>query len=115
MIYDKKSFKKNKNPKISVIITVHNGEAFMKQVIRVVQNQDFHDVEIIIVEDASKDKSVQIVKELMKEDPRIVFLENQGNRGYLYSLKKGIVNSKGKYITILDVDDYYFSIIGRLI
>lgn len=107
LIYDKKSFKKNKNPKISVIITVHNGEAFMKQVIRVVQNQDFHDVEIIIVEDASKDKSVQIVKELMKEDPRIVFLENQGNRGYLYSLKKGIVNSKGKYITILDVDDYF--------
>ena len=43
----------------------------------------------------------------MNEDPRIVLLSNNENRGNLYSLKRSILNAKGKYITILDVDDYF--------
>ena len=74
---------------------------------RNVQNQDFQYIEMIIIEDDSKDASVKIIKELMKEDPRIVFLQNEGNRGYLYTMIKGVLNSKGKYILILDVDDFF--------
>ena len=43
----------------------------------------------------------------MKEDPRIILISNDRNRGYLYSLINGVLNSKGKYITILDVDDLF--------
>ena len=107
LIYNKKRFKKSKNPKISIVITVHNAEAFIKSAVRNVQNQDFQDIEMIIIEDYSKDASVKIIKELMKEDPRIVFLQNEGNRGYLYTMIKGVLNSKGKYILILDVDDFF--------
>lgn len=107
LIYDNKIFKKSKKPKISAIITVFNGEPFIKKAIRAVQNQDLLDIEIIVVEDGSKDKSLEIIKELMNEDPRIVLLSNNENRGNLYSLKRSILTVKGKYIIILDVDDYF--------
>ena len=105
-LYDYKKFKKMENPKISVIITVYNGEAFIKNGVRSVQNQDFHDIEIIIVEDKSEDKSIQIIKELMNEDPRIILIENEENRGILFSIVKGVLNAKGKYIKTIDVDDF---------
>ena len=107
LIYDNKKFKKIKKPKISIVITIHNGEAFIISATRCVQNQDFHDIEIIFVEDESKDGSVKIIKELMKEDPRIILLENERNRGYLYSMIKGVLNAKGKYVMILDIDDFF--------
>ena len=107
LLYDNKKFKKNENPKISIIITVHNGQAFIQSALRSIQNQDFQDIEIIIVDDDSKDDSLKIIKELTKEDPRIILISNDRNRGYLYSLINGVLNSKGKYITILDVDDLF--------
>ena len=109
-LYDIKKFKKNENPKISVIITIHNAQAFIKSALRCVQNQDFQDIEIIMVEDDSADDSVKIIKEFMKEDPRIRLIYNdreKGNRGYLYTIINGVLNAKGKYVMILDVDDLF--------
>ena len=105
-IYDNKQFKKSNNPKISIVTSVHSGEAFIINAIRSVQNQDLHDIEIIIVEDGSEDNSLQIIKDLVKEDPRIILLENDHNRGILYSIFKGVMNAKGKYILKLDADDF---------
>lgn len=107
LVYDYKNFEKNENPKISIITTIHNGESFIKALIRNIQNQDFHDIEIIIVEDDSKDGSVKIIKELMKEDPRIILIENNGNKGYLTSVVNGGLKIKGKYVTTIDVDDLF--------
>ena len=106
-LYDNKKFKKNENPKISIIITVHNGQAFIRSALRSIQNQNLQDIEIIIVDDDLKDDSVKIIKELTKEDPRIILISNDRNRGYLYSLINGVLNSKGKYATFLDVDDLF--------
>ena len=109
-LYDNKKFKKNKNPKISIVITIHNAHAFIKSALRCVQNQDFQDIEIIMVEDDSKDDSVKIIKEFMREDPRIRLIYNdrkKGNRGYLYTMINGVLNAKGKYVLILDVDDLF--------
>lgn len=107
LITDKQFFKKTDTPKISIVITVYNGELFIRQSVRSIQNQNFTDVEIIIVDDSSKDNSVPVIKGLMKEDPRIILLTNKENKGMLYSRARGILNSKGKYILILDVDDMY--------
>ena len=46
----------------------------------------------MIVEDKSKDKTLQIIQELMKEDPRIILIKNEENRGILYSTIKGVLN-----------------------
>ena len=79
----------------------------LKTALLSVQNQDFTEIEIIIIDDYSEDGSVKLIKELMSEDPRIVFLQNDKNRGALYTKLKGILNAKGKYAMLLDVDDLY--------
>lgn len=104
-----KIFSKNHNPEISIVISVFNGEPYLKTALRSIQNQDFNNIEIIIVDDFSKDNSINLIKSLMKEDHRIIFLNNKENKGSLYTKIKGIFNSKGKYILTLDVDDLYTS------
>ena len=60
------------NPKISIIISVFNGEAFLRTALLSIQNQNFKDIEIIMIDDGSQDNSVNLIKELMKTEPRIV-------------------------------------------
>ena len=62
------------NPKISIIISVFNGEAFLRTALLSIQNQDFKDIEIIMIDDGSQDNSVNLIKELMKTEPRIVLI-----------------------------------------
>ena len=107
LIYGNKDFKTKRNPKISVILSVRNGEAFIRAAVRSIQNQDLNDVEIIIVDDASEDKSVEVIKNLMEEDGRIIFMQNKENKGILYTRAKGILEARGKYMLILDVDDLF--------
>ena len=63
-----------KSPKISVVITVYNGESYLKTTILSVQNQDFKDIEILMIDDGSKDNSVEVIKDLMAKDNRIILL-----------------------------------------
>ena len=95
------------NPKISVIIAVYNGEGFLRTTILSIQNQDFKDIEIVMVDDGSLDNSVKLIKELMLKEPRIVLYINEKNRGIIYSKTKAINKARGKYILILDEDDIY--------
>ena len=74
---------------------------------RSVQNQNFSNIKIIIVDDGSMDNSIKIIKELMKEDDWIKLISNFENRGTLYSKRRGILNAKGKYVMTLDHDDLY--------
>ena len=72
---------------------------------RSVQNQNFSNIEIIIIDDGSMDNSIKVIKELMKEDDRIKLIRNFENRGTLYSKARGILNAKGKYVMTVDHDD----------
>ena len=60
-LINKKFIKKVNEPKISVTITNYNGEGFLKKAIRSVQNQNFKEIEIIIIDDFSKDNSLKII------------------------------------------------------
>ena len=95
----------SKNPKISIVISVYNGEAYLKTAVLSIQNQDFKDIEIVMIDDGSKDNSVNLIKELMKIEPRIVLYENGENKGALYTKSRGVLISKGKYIIVMDEDD----------
>ena len=64
------TFEKSKNPKISIVISVYNGEAYLKTALLSIQKQNFKDIEIIMVDDCSKDKSINLIKELMINDKR---------------------------------------------
>ena len=95
------------NIKVSAIIPVYNCEKYIKNVLRSIQNQNMVEIEIILVNDFSKDKSLEIITELQKEDSRIKIINNLKNRGTLYSRCIGVLESKGKYIFPLDNDDMF--------
>jgi glycosyltransferase involved in cell wall biosynthesis len=97
----------SKNPKISIVISVYNSEGFLKTALTSIQNQDFKDIEIIMIDDCSKDNSISLIKDLMKNDQRIILLQNKENRGCLYTKAQGVLHAKAKYVMTLDSDDIY--------
>ena len=64
-------FYRAEEPKISIVFPMYNAEGYIENGIYAIENQDLKDIEIIIIDDKSKDNSVEIVKQLMKKDPRI--------------------------------------------
>ena len=94
-------------PKITALITSHNSENFISTAIRSVQNQDFNDIEILIIDDCSSDKTVEIIKTMKIKDKRIKLIQNKVNKGILYSKSLGVLKSNGKYIMFLDSDDLF--------
>ncbi|MBE5740945.1 MAG: glycosyltransferase family 2 protein [Clostridiales bacterium] len=91
----------------SVVITVYNAEKFIEQTVRSVMNQTVKNIEIICVNDCSKDNSVEIIKRLMTEDSRIVLLENDTNLKVSQTRNKGIQYSHANWIALLDSDDMW--------
>lgn len=90
---------------ISVIIPAYNAEKYIKRCIESVQNQTMKQIEIIVVNDGSKDSTLKIVQELAENDLRIKVI-NQENLGVSQARNKGILYSKFKYIALLDSDDW---------
>lgn len=90
-------------PTITVLTTVYNGSLYLEKTIESILNQTFSDFDFLIIDDASTDNSVEIIKSY--NDHRIVFIQNSKNIGQLASLNKGLKIAKGKYIARLDQDD----------
>ena len=100
-----KKFFKITNPKISLIITVYNQKNFLIKIYSCIKHQSLTDIEIIFIDDASRDNSSSLIKELMMIDKRIVLIQNSLNKGQFYSRNKAVYNAKGEYILIIDPDD----------
>ena len=94
-------------PKITAVIILYNSEKTIKTSIRSVQNQNISDIEIILVDDFSSDKSLKIINNMAEKDSRVKVIKNKKNRGSLYSRSIGTLNSKGRYIMALDSDDIF--------
>lgn len=90
--------------KVSIIIPVYNAENFVENSINSVLCQTYSNIEIIIVNDGSTDKSQEICTKLLQKDKRIV-LVNKTNEGAGKARFVGIQKSRGKYICFLDADD----------
>ena len=96
-----------RNPDISVVIPIFNSENYIRRTILSIQNQNFSDFEIIIINDNSIDNSLKIVNKLSEIDKRIKVINNKKNMGQFYGRCIGTILSKGKYIFPLDSDDMY--------
>ena len=101
-------YKKYEIIKISAIIPIFNCQNSIKSVLRSIQNQKMYELEILLVNDNSKDNSSQVIQKLQKEDHRIKLINNKKNMGTLYSRCIGVLEAKGKYIFPLDNDDMIF-------
>lgn len=91
--------------RISVAMSVYNGEKFIIEAIDSILNQTYSDFEFIICDDASTDKSVDIIQTYMRKDSRIILVRNETNVGLAASLNKCIDRASGEYIARMDADD----------
>ena len=87
-------------PKYSIIIPVYNVEKYIKKCLDSVFNQTYKDYEVIVVNDGTKDNSMDIVKDYD------VIVINQKNQGLSAARNNGLKKAKGEYILFLDSDDY---------
>lgn len=92
-------------PKISVVMSVYNGEEYLSQAIESVLNQTFGDFEFIIINDASVDKTEKILASYKEKDSRVRITSNESNLGLTKSLNIGLSEAKGEYIARMDADD----------
>lgn len=88
-------------PKFSIIIPVYNVEKYIKKCVDSVFNQTFKDYEVIVVNDGTPDKSMELIKDY---DVTII---NQKNQGLSSARNNAVKKAKGDYIIFLDSDDYW--------
>ena len=94
-----------KLPKVSVIIPVYNAKDYLGRCLDSVINQTLKDIEIICINDCSKDNSLEILKEYSSKDKRIKLINHKTNKGESAARNTGLDNAKGEYIAFLDNDD----------
>lgn len=92
-------------PKVSVIIPIYNVEKYLEQCIESIRNQTIGEIEIILIEDGSPDKSGQICDEYAKKDSRIRVFHKQ-NEGVSLARNLGIEKATGEWISFMDPDDW---------
>ncbi len=90
--------------KVSIVIPVYNSEKFLDNCIQSIINQTYKNLEIILIDDGSKDNSAYICNEYAKQDNRIKFIQNR-NHGVGYTRNCGIKASMGDFIAFIDSDD----------
>lgn len=92
------------HPKISIITSVYNAEAYLERTVRSILAQTFTDFELLLVDDGSPDRSGALCDELAKTDARIrVF--HQENGGPAHASNTGLDNARGDYVGFVDCDD----------
>lgn len=96
------------NDLVSVIIPCYNAEKYIAETIESVINQSYHNWELLIVDDCSKDKSEEIIKSYIQKDSRVKYYRTKSNTGTPAEPRNiGIENANGKYIALLDADDLF--------
>lgn len=92
------------NPQITVLMSCYNAERWLDEAINSVLNQTFDDFEFILIDDGSRDNTLEIIKKYAVADSRIRIIEKE-NSGLPDSLNMGIAKAHGKWIARIDADD----------
>ena len=91
--------------KVSILVPIYNVEQFLPECLDSLINQTLKDIEIICINDGSKDKSPEIIKAYAKKDKRIKVI-NKENSGYGDSMNQGLKKATGEYVGIVESDDF---------
>lgn len=90
-------------PLITIVMPVYNGSKYIAETIKSVLNQSYKNFELFVIDNASTDNTVSIVK--MYSDPRIILIQNQENIGFLRNWNLALSLGKGTYFKLLPADD----------
>lgn len=93
------------NPLVSILIPVYNTEKYVAEAIESALNQTYKNIEIIIVDDGSTDKSWEIIESYRAKYPNLIKSYKQENKGACAARNKAFKLSSGQYIQYLDADD----------
>lgn len=99
---------KSNMPLVSVLMTAYNREKYIAEAIESVLASNYTNFELIIVDDCSNDRTLEITKEFALKDERISFYKNETNLGDYPNRNKAVQYAKGKYIKYCDSDDKLF-------
>lgn len=91
--------------KVSIVLPTYNGAKYIRQSIDSCLNQTYKNIELIIVDDGSTDKTSEIIKSY--NDNRIKYIKHEKNIGLPYALNTGFANATGDYLTWISDDNYY--------
>jgi len=94
-----------KSPQVAVIISVYNGQEFIAECIESILSQTFMDFELIIVDDASTDETLSVIKEYVKKDSRIRHARNEVNSERCFSRNRAVSMATADLIAVMDADD----------
>jgi len=97
-----------KMPHISVIMSSYNHDKYISTAIESVLNQTFSDFELIIIDDASKDRTREIIESYTNKDQRIRVLYQKKNKGISCTMNLGLNKATGKHITFIASDDIWY-------
>ena len=92
--------------KVSVIMPVYNAEDYLRPAIDSVLDSTLREIELICIDDGSTDRSLDIIKEYQKNDPRVRII-TENNAGPSLARNKGLARSRGEYVIFLDADDFF--------
>lgn len=95
------------SPLVSIALCTYNGEKFLVKQLDSLLSQDYENIEIIIVDDCSKDNTFIILKDYQQKDMRIKLYRNERNLGYTKNFEKALTLCTGKYIAFADQDDIW--------
>lgn len=91
--------------KVSIVIPIYNAEKYLDKCLYTIVNQTYKNIEIILINDGSQDKTLMILEKYQKKDDRIILI-NKVNTGVSDSRNIGIKKATGDYITFVDADDW---------
>lgn len=97
---------KKKSPKISIITPVYNADLYLEECLNSLVNQTLEDIEIICVNDNSKDKSLKILQNFAKKDKRIKIINFDETSGQSRARNVALESVSGEYIGFVDADDF---------
>lgn len=95
--------------KVSVLVAVYNAAPYLAECLDSLANQTYRDIQIICINDASTDSSLDILNEYSAHDNRFTIVELTENRGQAHARNIGLRVAEGKYICMLDADDWFSS------
>jgi glycosyltransferase involved in cell wall biosynthesis len=96
---------KNQNPLVSILLPVHNNERHLRECLESLLSQSYKNLEIIAIDDNSRDKSYKLLKEAKKKDKRVRIYKNVKRYGLCLTLNRALRRSKGQFIAVMEATD----------
>ncbi|WP_228713539.1 glycosyltransferase family 2 protein [Arundinibacter roseus] len=94
-----------KKPLVSIICTAYNHESFVENALRSVMNQTYASIELLVIDNASSDRTSERIEQFCQEYPHTTYIKNAWNKGLCTAFNQGLKLAKGKYIIDLSADD----------